>query len=329
MSDPEPGSSNAHTFQMGKLRHTEKAGGDGEGSEAEDCRSTCPSQKHKRHPFPHLAPDPGARRGEDPGPATPRAGAAGPSSHRPGVRLFVGLARSLPVFLCFSFGLFIFCLCFCHCCRRPVSVSPRVSPSLLVSMPFSGPPRGGTPTPQHRGGGARRPAWGAALAPRASGEAGGGGRPPLGPGRARAASPPCWPRRAERGPWRRVGRWRAGRRLREGDARAASPKRRDLPPLNRFSFAQRPELKASRPAPNDPEVLRRLSRPLLRPAAETRPRASRRSRGCADRVGQCGHGGALGGRSQGTRPATPGHYHQYPELPGPALAPPLPQALLF
>lgn len=178
MSDPEPCSSNAHTLQMGKLRHTEKAGRGGAGSEVEDSEVYLCLQETQKPPLPPprpQIPEGGAgraRRGRDPGPADPRRGAAGPGSHCPAaVSLSVSFSFCLSLLLFWSlqFCLFIFCLCFCHCCLRPisVSVSPRVSPSLLVPVSFSRPQRRRDPPTRHPGGrtgaqsrrlaGARRP----------------------------------------------------------------------------------------------------------------------------------------------------------------------------
>lgn len=70
---------------------------------------------------------------------------------------------------------------------------------------------------------------------------------------------------------------------RGGDAPLPPPNRGDLPPLNRFSFAQRPELKASEPpAPNYPS-----------------PWAAATSNSQAGRAPQCRRVGACGLRARG------------------------------
>lgn len=202
MSDPEPCSSNAHTLQMGKLRHTEKAGRGGAGSEVEDSEVYLCLQETQKPPLPPPRPQISeggagrARRGRDPGPADPRRGAAGPGSHCPAA---VSLSASFSLFLSFSVTLLVSpvlplhflslllsllsptYLCLCLCLSACVSLPPGPGVFLAASA-AEGPP---DPTSWRRD-------WGAKPAPRGSEEAGGGGRPSLGPGPARAASSPFW-----------------------------------------------------------------------------------------------------------------------------------------
>lgn len=146
------------------------------------------------------------------------------------------------LFLCLWFCLFL-SLCFCHSVSPYlslplVSISLRVSSCLLAPAPAVTrvvPPgeasgeAGGRRARAGLGRSARRGVSKGGAASPAAGGWGGGERRPGAPGGASGGA--C-----------------GAQRLGGGRAPLPAPNRRDLPPLNRFSFAQRPELKASEPA---------------------------------------------------------------------------------
>lgn len=111
--------------------------------------------------------------------------------------------------------------------------------------------------------------------------------------------------------------------LRGGCALPPPPNPRDLPPLNRFSFAQRPELKAFGLVPNYPEALGHFSHPSPSPELWTRSDCSGGAAGAqephTDRAGWWGHDMGLGGRSAGHVPPAQFIIPGTPGLPGPAL----------
>lgn len=211
-------------------------------------------EETKKFSPPGWAPDPGRREeggaGRDPGRVDPTRGCCSPG----GMSASPSFSLSPLVFLSpFLFchpslrRLSIFFLCFCRCLSLPISVSLRLCVCVLLSrVPFSlpAPALGGHPDGPERA--ARgRAGWGRRAGGRAGGFAGRGrgaggghaaGPPRVEPGAGRAGRAPG----GTLGPSGACGAARSG-----GGCAPPPPNRRDLPPLNRFSFAQRPELKAS------------------------------------------------------------------------------------
>lgn len=193
--------------------------------------------------------------------------------HNPGPSysrlLFLGLSLLLVPLLLFLFWSLQFCVfmffVFVTPLLLPLCLSLRVSagvwsPSLLaaVSDPDT---RTRQPEPGRRG-----PGW--AQSCRCSG--------PRRPRGRRAASP------ARDGVGRVRRRSGRGRTFRRGVRPVSSANCRGLPPLDRFPFAQRPELKASGPAgADDPDALRHLEHPGRRRPVHAAPSGQRcgRSRG--------------------------------------------------
>lgn len=181
-------------------------------------------------------------------------------------------------------------LCFCHS-ASPASLSLRASagvwsPSLLAAV-WDPDTRARQPEPGRRG-----PGW-------AQSSRGSGPRRPRG---RRAASP------ARDGVGRVRRRSGRGRTFRRGVLPVSSANCRGLPPLDRFPFAQRPELKASGPAgADDPDALRHLEHPGRRRPVHAAPSGQRcgRSRGPGVRTGgSAGSPRERGGRGEGCSPMT-------------------------
>lgn len=201
--------------------------------------------------------------GRDPGPVNPTQRGCSPSP------------QPLPPFsvsLCFSFCLSPFLFRSIQFCLFVFFSSLSVSPTylclflclclcLLPSLSLSRPqPQDGHPYgPAPRQAGSLVPLGRKPRHSQRRGGRGAGRRLSLGPGwapgrRKGGASSLPGLKCAERAPEALLAVACGVARLGGGCALPPPPNRRDLPPLNRFTFAQRPELKASRPAPNYPEV---------------------------------------------------------------------------